>query len=84
MRTAAIACGAARSGQLGARLAKYAGVYRFEERVSPELYLDGRFMVSADTIEVELKTASCRPEPVTSQIQHMTVSCVKGGDQTSM
>lgn len=72
---AALACGAARSGPPVPGFAKYAGVYRFEERVSADLYLDGRFRVDADTIEVELKTSSCRPEPVTSHIQVMTVSC---------
>lgn len=73
--TVALGCSARRSDRADAGFARYAGVYRFEERVSPDLYLDGRFKVDADTIEVELKTSSCRPEPVTSHIQVMTVSC---------
>ncbi len=72
---AGLACGGGRSATVGSRLAKYTGVYRFEERVTAELYLDGRFMVDADTIEVELKTSPCRVEPVTSHIQTMTYSC---------
>lgn len=72
---AGVACGASRSRpEAGSAFARYAGIYRFEERVSPDLYLDGRFMVQADTIELELKTALCRAEPNLS-IQTLTYSC---------
>ena len=72
---AGLACGASRSGpEGGSAFARYAGIYRFEERVSPDLYLDGRFMVQSDTIELELKTALCRAEPNVS-IQALAYSC---------
>lgn len=72
-----VACGGAHrsdSGSIAGGFARYAGIYRFEEQVSPDLYLDGRFMVAADTIEVELKSAPCRPEPNTS-VQTLVYSC---------
>ena len=73
---AGLACGASRSGPetSGNGFARYAGIYRFEERVSPDLFLDGRFMVQADTIELELKTSLCRAEPNVS-IQALTYTC---------
>lgn len=70
----ALACSARPGSPIHTGFAKYVGAYRFEEQVSPGVHLDGRFMVQADTIEVELKTADCRSETSVSP-QRLTYSC---------
>lgn len=69
-----MACGATR-GKSETGFARFAGVYRFEERVSPDVYLDGRFLVQPDTIELELRNESCRVEPTQSRMEHLTYIC---------
>lgn len=70
----ALACSARPGSPIHTGFAKYAGAYRFEETVSPGVHLDGRFLVQADTIELELKTADCRGETEAS-LQWMKYSC---------
>lgn len=75
---AIVACGGARSSGAGVGFAGNVGVYRFEEQVSPELYLEGRFLVQTDTIEAELKTGPCRIEIMQTRTDVLTYNC--GGD----
>ena len=69
----ASAC-AANGGKLGVR-PESLGAYRFSERISDDVYVDGTFVVESDTVSIDANPGPCRYDRERSTVLVISYTC---------